>query len=235
MSPLTGSEPKYEPSKWSVNPKIRKTHNCFSYAMNVQDPKQIKRCEEDPDCNVSYHQPGSAGGWEGFSNDKAKSCPEMKARIRGENPMVNTISFEGKCPVGSSKIALAVDPKEDYHFWRQDSNGMWSGKPGSLKVTSKDASGRPIYDPALCDRDYSDNNSELNYTHFCHYYCVPRNRSLFMKVGGANFTVDSKPSGSFGHDGLQAKHRYPSTRRSSGRRQTGPRRNQTFRRERDEA
>lgn len=132
----------------------------------------------------------------------------MTARIRGENPTVLPTHFTGLCPYGTSKIALAVDPNEDYHFWRQDSNGHWSGKPGSLFVTDKDASGRWIHDPSLCDRDFTDENGELNYTEFCSFYCVPRIHALFLKVGGKRYFIPpSEPSE------RKAKLRYSSTRR----------------------
>lgn len=192
--------------------------------MNIQDPRQIKACEQDPDCNVPYHQPGAAADYPPFSRSELKSCPEMTARIRGENPTVTPIHFQGLCPYGASKIALAVDPNEDYHFWRQDSNGRWSGKPGSLQVTDKDANGRWIHDPSLCDRDFTDENGELNYTEFCSFYCVPRNHELFLKVGGKRYFIPAaEPSAQ------RAKLHYSSTRRSRGLTQRGPRRNRTVR------
>ena len=141
--------------------------------------------------------------------------------IRAENPNVTRVSFQGLCTDGKSKIALAVDPDEDYHFWRQDSNGYWSGKPGSLKVTNKDASGRLVYDPALSNRDWSEGGSSLNYTHFCSYYCVPRDRHLFMKVGGAASSSS------------RAKRHYSLTRRSRNPTSQVPRRNRTARKDRD--
>lgn len=196
--------------------------------MNIQDPRQIKRCEEDPSCNITYHQPGAAAKFPPFSESELKSCPEMTARIRGENPTVTPIHFEGLCPYGTSKIALAVDPNEDYHFWRQDSNGKWSGKPGSLQVTDKDANGRWIHDPALCDRDFTDENGELNYTNFCSYYCVPRIVALFIKVGGKQFFIPASDSSE-----RRAKLHYSSTRRFRGQTKRELRRNRTFRRGRE--
>ena len=225
-SPLSGSEPKYQPSLWNKNPRLRKTHNCFAYAMNIQDPRQIKACREDPNCNVPYHQPGAAADYPPFSKSKLKSCPEMTARIRGENPTVIPVEFEDQCPKDTSKIALAVDPEEDYHFWRQDSNGRWSGKPGSLQVTDKDASGRWIHDPSLCDRDFTDENGELNYTEFCSFFCVPRKQALFLKVGGKQYFIPGvEPSA------RRAKGRYSLTRRFRGPAKQGPRRNRTFRKD----
>jgi hypothetical protein len=192
--------------------------------MNIQDPRQIKACEEDPNCSVPYHQPGAAADFPPFSKSKLKSCPEMTARIRGENPTVSRIDFEGQCPANTSKIALAVDPNEDYHFWRQDSNGRWSGKPGSLNVTDKDASGRWIHDPSLCDRDFTDGNGVLNYTEFCSFYCVPRKQALFLKVGGSQYFIPAAESVA-----PQSRTRYSLTRRYRGPTDTRLRRNQTAR------
>ncbi len=150
----------------------------------------------------------------------------MKARIRGENPTVIPVEFEDQCPADTSKIALAVDPEEDYHFWRQDSNGRWSGKPGSLEVTDKDASGRWIHDPSLSDRDFTDDNGELNYTEFCSFFCVPRKQALFLKVGGKQYFIPAADASS-----RRAKARYALTRRSRGLAKRGLRRNRTSRKD----
>jgi len=233
QSPVTGWEPKYQPSRWSDNYKIRKTHNCFSYAMNIQDPRQINACADEK-CTVPYPQPGSAALFPGFTDNKLKSCPEMKLRIRGENPSITPTTFEAKCPPGTSKIFLAVDPKEDYHFWRMDRKksgetyAYWSGKPGSLPVTDKDASGKRIYDPSLCDRDYTDGNSVLNYKNPCGFYCVPRNKPLYMKTGGSKGAAAVRPS-------RRSKPRWSVTRRFQGHIGSKTRRNRTVQKERREA
>lgn len=36
---LRGWEPLYEPKRWNKDFNLQETHNCFSYAMNVNDPK----------------------------------------------------------------------------------------------------------------------------------------------------------------------------------------------------
>jgi hypothetical protein len=92
------------------------------------------------------------------------------------------VPFETRCPKGMRKIATVVDPEEDYHFYTQnkplpsdeplsDEPGMWSHKPGGQPVTNKDASGRPIFDPALAYRVVKDAN--LNYREFCGFQCIP--------------------------------------------------------------
>jgi hypothetical protein len=108
----------------------------------------------------------------------------MIARLLGDNPGLKMTTFETKCPAHTSKIALVVDPDEDYHFYRQDKNRYWSHKPGGTAVTNKDASSRFIYDPALAARNYTDNDSTLDYDTFCGYFCLARDKPLHIKIGG---------------------------------------------------
>jgi hypothetical protein len=183
-SPLNGYEPDYDPAYWNDNYKIKETHNCFAYAYNVVDPKQLEKCK-DKNCDIPFPQPGMASGHEKFKSGKPKTCPNMAARLFGDNSNVKMSTFTEKCPVGTSKIALIVDEDEDYHFLRQDSNGMWSHKPGARKVSNIDASGKKIYDPALADYNYKKNeNGYLNYDNFCAYMCVPRITPVRIKTGG---------------------------------------------------
>ncbi len=113
----------------------------------------------------------------------------MIGRILGDNPSMRMTTFTGKCPPTTSKIAIVVDPDQDYHFYRQDRTMMWSHKSGGTKVTNQDASKRPIYDPALANRNYTDNNGHLDYDTFCSYLCVPRQRILHLKASGGSYKV----------------------------------------------
>ena len=183
ISPLSRYEPDYVPDHWNNNFNIKETHNCFAYAFNINDPKQMGRCK-DNSCDLPFHQPGMVAGYPRFKSSKPKTCPNMIARILGDNPIVEMSTFEQKCPAGSSKIALIVDEDEDYHFLRQDSNGYWSHKPGGRKVTNRDASDKLIYDPALADYNYKKKGSHLDYDNFCAYMCVPRLVPVSLKTGG---------------------------------------------------
>ncbi len=109
----------------------------------------------------------------------------MLGRLLGDNPTMKMTSFTGKCPAHTSKIAVVVDADEDYHFYRQDTNGYWSHKPGGTPVTNKDADGALIYDPKLANRNYDQKGSKLNYDIFCSYMCIPRDKPLYLKIGGA--------------------------------------------------
>jgi hypothetical protein len=145
----------------------------------------MSKCKSK-ECNVPFHQPGIASGYPKFKSSKPKTCPNMIARLLGDNPQVQMTTFEDKCPDGYSKIALIVDENEDYHFLRQDSNGYWSHKPGARKVTNLDASNRKIYDPALADYNYKKiKDGYLNYDMFCSYLSVPRRTPVKLKTGGS--------------------------------------------------
>ena len=52
-------------------------------------------------------------------------------------------------------------------------------------MTNKDADGKLIYDPKLANRNYDAKGSKLNYDIFCSYMCVPRDRPLYLKIGGS--------------------------------------------------
>lgn len=184
ISPLTGAEPVYEPKRWNTNTKFKNTHNCFAYAMNVFDKRQITRCRGKK-CDVSFHQPGEASGYRKFSDKNPKTCPNLIARVIGDNPTIVMSDFTSKCPQNTSKIAIIIDESDDYHFLRQDANKFWSHKPGARDVTNVDALGHRIWDPKLAYYNYTDKpKNELNYDVFCSYMCVPRDRPLYLKATG---------------------------------------------------
>jgi hypothetical protein len=98
--------------------------------------------------------------------------------MRIDVPSIQRSTFKTRCPRGTSKIAMVVHPGEDYHFYRQDSDGWWSHKDGANKVKRFDAEGEPIWDPQTAARDYRPRGSFLNYRDFCGYYCVPRRQPI---------------------------------------------------------
>jgi hypothetical protein len=90
----------------------------------------------------------------------------------------------------TSKIAIVVDDKNDLHYYRQDSNGWWSHKPGGRPVTNLDAAGVRIYNPERCSRYYPKENegdTGLNYSHFCCFLAIPRAQAAaFIKLAGGS-------------------------------------------------
>jgi hypothetical protein len=93
-----------------------------------------------------------------------------------------------------SKIAVVVDEKNDFHYYRQDSNGWWSHKPGAQHVTDKDSYGAKIYNPQLASRCYpkeptenDPKNNGLNYDSFCSFMCIPRDQEIIISGGGKKY------------------------------------------------
>jgi hypothetical protein len=180
-SPMTGREPDFNPDRFNKLKGIKEAHNCFAYAFDYINMPKSNNCN-DSSCPVPFPQPGRTSGYPKWSKVKGKRCPDLLARLFGDVKGLKLSSFEEKCKPNMSKIALVADEDEDYHFYRQDSNGFWSHKPGATSVTHLDATKRPIYDPQLASRKYDD--TSLNYDKFCGYLCVPKDRKLYFKRGG---------------------------------------------------
>ena len=160
--------PLWQPKLWnSLNdlPILEKT-NCFSYAFNFIEYRE-KRL-----------QPGEIS-----SNIVTEyTCDKILNKLRKDYPDIRISNKEEEfIDCSRYKIALFIDKSsdnKDYHFYRQDSNGLWSHKPGILDVSNKDASKKVIKNPEQADRDYTkfdditdyDNH---NYSEFCYYLSYP--------------------------------------------------------------
>lgn len=179
-SPMSGSEPVFAPERYNQNPLVQETHNCWAYGMNVLDPAQLSQCVgKGSRCRLMYHQPGGTKRRAGnLHTAGGRSCPTVERLMKLDVPDIRKTTFKARCPRGTSKIAMVVHPGEDYHFFRQDLDGMWSHKDGANKVKRFDAEGLPITDPFTASRNYRPKGSFLNYTDFCGYYCVPRKRMI---------------------------------------------------------
>jgi hypothetical protein len=186
-SPMSGFEPEFNPDLYNKHKGVKEALNCFAYAFDYKSLP--KHCTKNV-CAVPFPQPGRASGYPKWSKVKGKRCPDLLARLFGDVPDLKITSFEKQCPKKYSKIALVVDEDEDYHFYRQDSNGYWSHKPGATAVTHLDATKRPIYDPELASRLYPD--SGLHYDEFCSYLCAPKGKKLNFKRGGTRKVKKSR-------------------------------------------
>ena len=137
--------PAYEPTYWNSNSVICLNNNCYNYANH-------KRTD-------TMAQPGRGGGYTMTSVDASQV--NAGAIYDGLEPTTATaISPEGK-----TKIALAIWPGQDFHWYRQDSDGRWSGKIGHSYASNLDNSGNPITNPETADRG--------GYTQFVGYYFTP--------------------------------------------------------------
>lgn len=197
QSPLSGYEPVYMPRLYNAKKYTLHNHNCFAYAFDIMDLPTAEECNgnDKEECKVPFHQPGYFSGQKRFDESGEKRCFDLFTRLKSDMPAIEIarngrpIYFTDKPAKGYSKIALVIDPQQDYHFYRQDSNGFWSHKPGGTPVKNKDTSGRLIYNPELANRDSrddADNTDGLNYKVFCGFMCVPRLLPNRAKRGGGN-------------------------------------------------
>lgn len=187
MSPISGYEPIYNPDRYNKNPLIQETHNCYSYGMDVFDPAQLIQCYgKRKGCRRLFHQPGGTKGMSSLlQKASARSCPVVESLMSKDVPDIKRTTYSARCPTNTSKIALVVDPGNDFHYYRQDPDGLWSDKDGSNKVERIDAEGKPIWNPHTASRDYRSTGSFLNYKDFCGFYCVPRRSTIRLSRGGA--------------------------------------------------
>lgn len=187
-APLNGYEPEWDPKGWD-DPAIYKSMNCYAYAMNFRDPGLVAKCRKNGNqgCREFFPQPGALNGDRYALNARERrDCPVVEKLMISDVPEIEKSDFYSKCPAGKSKIALVSHKGEDYHFYRQDSDGKWSHKDGSNKVKRFDALKRPIFNPEGAERDYRWQGSDLNYHDFCGFYCAPRDRPIRLGQGGAS-------------------------------------------------
>jgi hypothetical protein len=156
FSPLSGSELKYDPNLWNLNNNIKTTHNCYTYALG----KIVKGLE-------SKAQPGYSSGFDDVSDDEF-NCSSFKKRLKKDSPGSYLEKFDNACLPGFYKIFLALDPGNDYHWWRQNNDSYWSHKPGSTNVTDLDASNKKIINPLKSNRKFS----HRNYYKPCFFACI---------------------------------------------------------------
>lgn len=145
--------PPFNPGKWNNDPTVLRNNNCYNYA-------------NDKITNT-FAQPGKGSGriWTQLVACGTDVAPA--AQRDGQIPVASTSST----PAQGHFIALVLAVGEDYHWYRQDANAMWSHKPGGTPARNTDNSGRPISDPRNCDRG--------PYKIFCGFFhCIPTNTRI---------------------------------------------------------
>jgi hypothetical protein len=147
--PCCPTDPKLP--DWNTDPGTQYTNNCYNYATNKQ--------------TNSFAQPG------GFLPPGDITCDTVSAGATADGFEPITHGDPDSCGPGDCVVALVIqpgppaNPVQDFHWYRRNSDGSWSHKPGQTRATRNDASGNPITDPQTADRG--------GYTIFCGYYCVP--------------------------------------------------------------
>ena len=158
LSPLSKYEPTYNPNYWNNNKNIKNNNNCYSYSVNNKNHQFGKP------------QPGYFARFNHIQNNQYK-CAYFFKRILNDIPSVYLTSFKQKCKKGFHKAFFAIDSNKnehDYHFYRQDTNQLWSHKPGTTNVINYDADYKIIKNPLKANRNYS----AYNYDKPCFFFCV---------------------------------------------------------------
>ena len=197
---MSNSEPDYRPEDWK-DPLIEGSHNCYAYFLDDQIDKVKNKCKDLKlkSCGDLKPQPGHIGvdnkhPCSSKVKDKLSlyTCPSMIERVMCDNMenkknVIKLTDFDVPCSEDYYKGVVVVDSGQHrkmkkghtYHFYRQDSSGRWSHKPGTLPVEYVDASKKPIYVPHLADKIYNrkdpDNKDGIHYDKNCSYMCLPRN------------------------------------------------------------
>lgn len=145
--------PPFDPGKWNV-PSVQPYNNCYNYA-------------NDKITNT-FAQPGRGSGT--TISDVLCNTVSLAAQRDGQISVPSAAST----PIEGHYIALVsanLPTFKDYHWYRLDSNTLWSHKPGGTPAKNTDNSGNLISDPRQANRGpYSD---------FCGFFhCIPANTKI---------------------------------------------------------
>ena len=148
--PMSGYELDYNPLLW--DDEVEDNNNCYNYAINSQvwpgtNTLWIKQQPGQYSESMTYDYSDYDAMYTAVHNDFVKYN-----QIYNTNLIFTPIDKFAKCPEGTYKVALvACSDDWDYHWYRQDSDGYWSHKPGTDFVRRYDDSYDLIIDPSNCD------------------------------------------------------------------------------------
>ncbi len=146
-------QPVFEPDYWNDGStvakqldrrSVQKNDNCYNYATDIP--------------NRTFAQPGQASGRPIVS---LSDCTDASAGAVSDGLSPTAAPT---CVGCCHPVALVVWPNRDYHWYRLDSGGTWSHKPGGTPATDRDSAGNVITDPSTAARG--------PYTQFCGFFCV---------------------------------------------------------------
>jgi len=165
--PMSGSEPNYNATRWNDD-NIISTHNCYAYLLDDIMPNITNFPQPGMYAYTQKLLQGELPEKSGFN--RQDTCNSVFAKMQEDIPQLYTSTANDRCASGYYKGFLSMDPGDDYHFYRQDSNGLFSHKPGKLRVFRMDSRDNVIYRPDLAHKNYG---PRTNYTVNCRYFCIP--------------------------------------------------------------
>ncbi len=126
------------------------SNNCYSYARNRPD---------------SHLAPP------GLRTDRELDSSIIAAALKDG---MSKVPQNGECPACTHKVlALAEEKGRDFHWARQDANGMWSHKLDDAPVDTTDASDNSIRNPLKANWRYGDRYSGFYNYKPCGFLCTP--------------------------------------------------------------
>jgi hypothetical protein len=144
--------PPYVPTRWNVVPTFL-VNNCYNYALDRLD--------------VAFRNPGDLSGQPPLVSPNHVDGWELALRAASDGliPVASPICAHRNCwPVALVVAPISATFPGDYHWYRNDSNGLWSHKRGGSLVMNTDWVGNLIRDPRACARG--------PYTVFVGFFCV---------------------------------------------------------------
>lgn len=123
---LSGSELRFDENKWKPA-HICHSRNCYTYVVNLYSNVQEIENNVKADIRTMMGYEEGTDEW-----DNTFRCIDALA---SEPMTIYGGSFGGKCTAGKYKVVLTVNSNGYMHWYRQDSNGLWSHKMGESFVT----------------------------------------------------------------------------------------------------
>ena len=142
---VLGKSPDYQPRAFNDGGSradgvtVQGNTNCYAYALDQKGPFGGR----------FGMNPGESSGHPLHSYDDI-TVQGVADRARSDG--LSNSFVPGSYPVFFVVTPEASDGTRDYHWYRLDSNGFWSHKPGSTPATNLDRSGNTIVDPARANR-----------------------------------------------------------------------------------
>jgi len=182
----TCSVADYNANYWNIDATRKNSNNCYNYAFNT--------------ANNTFAIPG-------YGKYGQFVCPDdccftqnngISSLALGDMWLMSglrKISPNENCPVNHTKVMSAVHPSQplqpwyDAHWYRQDSNGIWSHKAGYTEATDRvipPNANNP--NPTFIGTNVEQAANELGYTEHHQFYCYCGRNTQ----GGSVAPIDGK-------------------------------------------
>lgn len=182
LLPVSGSEPRNIAAYRS--PRAVGRNNCLAFAFG-----------EKGMVNGNKQQPGNKSGLKGVDFPLTTCGPMTQRILKDYKGNVYRGSIAKPCKAGYAKVMSFISPGRDFHWYRQEADGMWAHKRGLTPVSKKDACGKAIFNPVKSCRDFG---GGLDYSMACPVLCrktgiPPSRRSLSTAAKKKRHAKNGRP------------------------------------------